>query len=235
MQFNSRRGADVRLTFFDLDNTLLEGDSDYEWGRFLVDEGVVDGPAYARANDMFKAQYDAGELDIHAYQRFALQPLLDEPAARMTALRERFVAERIEPIVAPHAASLVDFHRQRGDLIAIITATNRFVTEPIADLLGIEHLIATEPEIVDGAYTGSITGTPSYREGKITRARSFLADLSARPEHVTFYSDSHNDLPLMRWADHAVAVDPDPALEAAAREAGWPVISLRDEAMPPIA
>ena len=156
-------------------------------------------------------------LDIHAYQRFVLQPLIDEPAGRMAALRERFVAERIEPIVARHAASVVDFHRQRGDLIAIITATNRFVTEPIAELLGIEHLIATDPEIVDGAYTGAIAGTPSYREGKITRARDFLAALEAEPEHITFYSDSHNDLPLMRWADRAIAVDPDAELEAAAR------------------
>ncbi|MGB7755275.1 MAG: HAD family hydrolase [Salinisphaera sp.] len=225
----------MRLTFFDLDNTLLDGDSDYEWGRFLVDEAVVDGSTFARANDTFKAQYEAGALDIHAYQRFVLQPLIEEPAARMAALRERFVAERIEPIVARHAASAVDFHRQRGDLIAIITATNRFITEPIADLLGIEHLIATDPEIVGGVYTGAIAGTPSYREGKITRARHFLAALPAEPEHVTFYSDSHNDLPLMRWADRAVAVDPDPKLAAVAREAGWPVISLRGDAMPSIA
>lgn len=225
----------MRLTFFDLDNTLLDGDSDYEWGRFLVDEAVVDGPTYARANDRFKAQYDAGALDIHAYQRFVLQPLIDEPAARMAALRTRFVSERIEPIVARHTASVVDFHRRRGDLIAIITATNRFVTEPIADLLGIEHLIATDPEIVDGVYTGAIAGTPSYRDGKIERAQDFLARLATAPEHVTFYSDSHNDLPLMRWADRAVAVDPDAPLASVARAAGWPIISLRGDTMPPIA
>ncbi|AWN15901.1 Phosphoserine phosphatase [Salinisphaera sp. LB1] len=233
--FISSRGADVRLTFFDLDNTLLAGDSDYEWGRFLVDEDVVDQSTFARANDTFRAQYEAGVLDIHAYQRFVLQPLIQESATRMAALRERFVARRIAPIVARHAASAIDFHRQRGDLIAIITATNRFVTEPIAQLLAVEHLIATEPEIVDGAYTGAIAGTPSYREGKITRARSFLAALSIQPEHVTFYSDSHNDLPLMRWADRAVAVDPDERLAAAAHEAGWPVISLRGETMPTLA
>ncbi|HET7315449.1 HAD family hydrolase [Salinisphaera sp.] len=224
----------MRLTFFDLDQTLLEGDSDYEWGRFLVDEAIVDGPSYARANETFKAQYDAGALDIHAYQRFVLQPLIDQPAARMTALRERFVAERIEPIVARHTAAVVDFHRRRGDLTAIITATNRFVTEPIAALLGIEHLIATDPEIVDGVYTGAIAGTPSYREGKIARAEDFVARMGAAPETVTFYSDSHNDLPLLRWADRPVAVDPDPRLEAAANQAGWPVISLRGDAMPSI-
>ncbi|KEZ76525.1 HAD family hydrolase [Salinisphaera hydrothermalis] len=224
----------MRLTFFDLDQTLLEGDSDYEWGRFLVDEAVVDGPTYARANEQFKAQYDAGELDIHAYQRFVLQPLIDEPIARMHALRARFVAERIGPVVARQASAVVDFHRRRGDTLAIITATNRFVTEPIAELLGIEHLIATEPEVVDGAYTGAIAGTPSYREGKITRARDFVASLDAAPETITFYSDSHNDLPLLRWADRPVAVDPDPRLAAAAREAGWPVITLRGETMPAI-
>lgn len=222
----------MRLTFFDLDNTLLAGDSDYEWGRFLVDEAIVDGPTYARANDTFKAQYEAGELDIHAYQRFVLQPLIDEPIARMHKLRQRFVMERIAPIVARHAARVVDFHHQRGDVVAIITATNRFVTEPIAALLGIRHLIATDAEIIDGVYTGAIAGTPSYREGKIARAENFVADLSATPEHVTFYSDSHNDLPLMRWSNQPVAVDPDARLEAAARAAGWPVISLRGDTEP---
>lgn len=225
----------MQLTFFDLDNTLLAGDSDYEWGRFLIDEGVVDDSDYARVNDKFRAQYEAGALDIHAYQSFVLQPLIDEPAERMNILRERFVAERIEPIVARHAAAVVDYHRQRGDLIAIITATNRYVTAPIAELLGIGHLIATEPEIMDGAYTGAIAGTPSYREGKIARAEDFIARLGAAPERVSFYSDSHNDLPLLRWADRPVAVDPDPQLAAAAREADWPVISLRGPAMPAIA
>lgn len=224
----------MRLTFFDLDNTLLAGDSDYEWGRFLIDEGIVDRATYTRANDQFKAQYEAGELDIHAYQRLVLQPLIDEPLERMYALRQRFAAERIAPIVARQAPTILETHRQRGDMLAIITATNRFITEPIAEQLGIAHLIATDPEIIDGAYTGGIAGTPCYREGKITRAESFVADLERAPEGVTFYSDSHNDLPLLRWADRPIAVDPDARLEAAAHEAGWPVISLRGRDTPPI-
>lgn len=219
------------VTFFDLDNTLLQGDSDYEWSCFLVDEAIVDGPTYAQANEIFKAQYDAGALDIHAYQRFVLQPLIERPA-EMSALRDRFTDERIQPILARHAKAIIDFHRQRGDLIAIITATNRFVTEPIATLLGIEHLIATDPEVADGLYTGAIAGTPCYREGKIVRARDFLAEMAAEPERITFYSDSHNDLPLLRWADQPVAVDPDSQLEAAAQSAGWPVISLRSGPKP---
>ncbi|WP_423824198.1 HAD family hydrolase [Salinisphaera sp. SPP-AMP-43] len=224
----------MRLTFFDLDNTLLASDSDYEWGRFLVDEAIVDPATYAQANDHFKAQYDAGALDIHAYQRFVLAPLIEQPA-RMEQLRQRFVAERIAPVVAPHARAVVDFHQQRGDTVAIITATNRFVTAPIAELLGIEHLIATDPEIVDGAYTGAIAGTPCYRDGKIVRAREFVAVQERAYNAVTFYSDSHNDLPLLRWSDQPFAVDPDPTLAAAAQAAGWPIISFRGESMPAIA
>ena len=220
------------LTLFDLDHTLLAGDSDYLWGRFLVDEGVVDATHYARENERFHAQYKAGNLDIHAYQRFALAPLLAQPLARMHALRRDYVERIIRPIVARHARALVEHHRSRGDAIAIITATNRFITEPIAELLGMDALIATDPEIVDGAYTGEIAGTPSFQDGKIERAIDWVATQPQPFEHVTFYSDSLNDLPLLRWADTAIAVDPDDTLAAAAREAGWPIISLRGETRP---
>jgi len=220
------------LTLFDLDHTLLADDSDYLWGRFLVDEGVVDGRHYARENDRFHAQYQAGELDIHAYQRFVLAPLIEQPLDTMHALRARYVDERVRPIVARHAAALIDHHRDRGDTIAIITATNRFITEPIAELLGIDVLIATEPEIVDGAYTGNIAGTPSYQAGKIQRAQAWVTEQAQTFDHVTFYSDSHNDLPLLRWADTAIAVDPDETLAAAASANGWPIISLRGETRP---
>lgn len=222
----------MQLTLFDLDHTLLAGDSDYLWGRFLVDEGVVDAEHYARENERFHAQYQAGGLDIHAYQRFALAPLLAHPVEQMQALRRDYVERIIRPLVARHAQALIAHHRDRGDTIAIITATNRFITEPIAELLGIDALIATEPEIVDGAYTGEIAGTPSFQEGKIERAQAWAADFAEPFEHVTFYSDSHNDLPLLRWADTAIAVDPDETLAAAAREAGWPIISLRGETRP---
>ena len=222
----------MRLTFFDLDQTLLSSDSDYEWNRFLVEEGAVDSAHYVQANERFAADYAAGVLDIHAYQRFALQPLIDLPLEQVQALRRRFLAERIEPVVARQARPVIDHHQQRGDVVAIITATNHFVTEPIAELLGIEHLIATNPEIVDGRYTGAIDGTPSYQEGKIERAKAFVASQNTTFEHVTFYSDSHNDLPLLRWADTAIAVDPDERLAAAAREAGWPIVTFRGDHWP---
>lgn len=222
----------MQLTFFDLDKTLLSGDSDYEWNRFLVDEGVVDRARYAAANERFAGDYAAGALDIHAYQRFALQPLIDLPFAQIDALRQRFVAERIEPVVAEQARAVIAHHHDRGDRVAIITATNRFVTEPIAAHLGIDHLIATDPEIVNGAYTGAIAGTPSFQDGKIERARAFVAEQATPFEHITFYSDSHNDLPLLRWADTAIAVDPDEILAAAAREAGWPIVTFRSPDWP---
>lgn len=224
----------MHLTFFDLDHTLLADDSDYLWGRFLVDQGVVDPEHHARENDRFHAQYQAGDLDIHAYQRFALAPLRVHPLADMLALRERFVHSWIAPVVARHARALIAHHRNRGDALAIITATNRFITEPIAELLDIDTLIATDPEIVDGAYTGEIAGTPSFQTGKIARAQDWVAEQPQAFERVTFYSDSHNDLPLLRWADSPVAVDPDQRLAAAARAEGWPIISLRGDTAPSI-
>ncbi|ROO24254.1 phosphoserine phosphatase [Salinisphaera orenii MK-B5] len=222
----------MNLTLFDLDHTLLAGDSDYLWGRFLVDEGVVDGETYARENERFHAQYQAGNLDIHAYQRFVLAPLREQPLPRMHDLRARYVRTRIAPIVARHARALIAHHRDRGDALAIITATNRFITEPIADLLDIDTLIATEPEVVDGLYSGEIAGTPSFQDGKIVRAQAWTAAQPQPFEHVTFYSDSHNDLPLLRWADTAIAVDPDERLAEAARAADWAIISLRGETRP---
>ncbi|MES1950398.1 haloacid dehalogenase [Salinisphaera sp. S4-8] len=222
----------MQLTLFDLDNTLLADDSDYLWGRFLVDEGVVDAEHYARENERFHAQYQEGNLDIHAYQRFALAPLRTHSLDTMHALRADYVERIIRPRVARHTPALLDYHRQRGDTIAIITATNRFITEPIATLLGIDTLIATDPEIVDGVYTGEIAGVPCFQAGKIERAKAWVAHQAETFERVNFYSDSLNDLPLLRWADRAIAVDPDDTLAAAAREAGWPIISLRGEQPP---
>lgn len=218
----------MRLTLFDLDNTLLAGDSDYEWGRFLVDEGVVDATEYARRNQAFHTDYLNGELDIHAYQRFCQQPLLDHPLAFMHDLRARFIDERIRPLVASGTNALIEAHKARGDQLVIITATNRFVTEPIAELLGISELLATEPEIIDGAYTGGIAGTPCYQDGKITRLHRWLVDHGPF-DGTSAYSDSRNDLPLLEFSDRPVAVDPDDTLAAQARERGWPVVSLRHE------
>lgn len=218
----------MRLTLFDLDNTLLAGDSDYEWGRFLADEGVVDAATHTRRNEGFHADYLRGELDIHAYQRFCQQPLIDNPLETMLALRRRFVDERIRPLVAAGAPELIRQHRQRGDTLVIITATNRFVTQPIAELLEIPKLLATEPEIIERAYTGGIAGTPCYQDGKITRLQQWLAD-NGPFDGTGAYSDSHNDLPLLEFSDRPVAVDPDEQLAAEAARRGWPVVSLRGQ------
>lgn len=220
------------LTLFDLDHTLLSADSEHMWGQFLVDEGVVDSEVYARENNYFYEQYQAGKLDVHAFQRFALQPLIDNPPQRMLALRERFIDECIRSAVARHAPALIAAHRARGNRVVIITATNRFVTAPIAELLGIEDLIATDPEVVDGRYTGNIDGIPCYQDGKIKRLEAWLGRQRETFRRIYCYSDSHNDLPLLRHVDSATAVDPDPELAAAAETAGWPIISLRGQSPP---
>lgn len=218
----------MRLAIFDLDHTLLAGDSDHLWGEFMIDQGLVERENHQRQNDRFYAEYLAGTLDIAAYTRFALEPLVRLGPARLLPLREQFVARVIDPIVAPAAPALLERHRIGGDELLIITATNRFVTEPIAQLLGVEHLLATDPERVDGVYTGAIAGIPCYREGKVRRLEQWLAERDERYDVVTFYSDSHNDLPLLRHVQRPVAVDPDARLRAEAERKGWPVITLRE-------
>lgn len=219
----------MRLAIFDLDNTLLAGDSDYLWGRFLVERGCVDSEQYDRQNRLFYDQYLAGTLDIHEFHRFSLAPLAAHPLPQLHAWREQFVREKIEPIVAPLAPALLEKHRAGGDRLLIMTATNRFVTEPIAKLLGVDVLIATDPEFIDGRYTGRIAGTPNFREGKVTRLEQWMREQAIAEADVTFYSDSHNDLPLLLRANEAIAVDPDDRLRAEAQRLGWPVISLRGE------
>ncbi len=223
----------MNLAIFDLDNTLLSGDSDYLWGRFLVDLGLVDGDAYERQNQLFYERYCDGTLDIVEYSRFAFAPLASNPLSTLIEWRTRFVRERIEPIVAPLAPALLERHRSQGDRLLITTATNRFITEPIAELLGVDVLIATDPEFVDGRYTGELSGTPNFREGKVTRLKTWLAEQSVPPQRISCYSDSHNDLPLLLLAHSPVAVDPDDRLRAAAGQRGWPVISLRGGAIEP--
>jgi len=218
----------MRLAVFDLDHTLLAGDSDHLWGEFMIEQGLVDPGRHQRENDRFYAHYQAGTLDIAAYTRFALEPLVRLGPERLLPLRERFVATRIDPIVAPSAPALLERHRIGGDELLIITATNRFVTEPIAQLLGVDHLLATDPQRVDGRYTGAIDGIPCYREGKVRRLEQWLAQQDERYRHITFYSDSHNDLPLLRHVQQPVAVDPDAELRAEAERRGWPVITLRE-------
>lgn len=217
----------MTLALFDLDNTLLAGDSDHAWGEFLVEEGLVDAEEYRKANDRFYEEYLNGELDIFHYLRFALQPLVRNEMDELLAWRKAFLEKKVRPMMQEKARELLDQHRQRGHTLMIITATNRFVTEPIAELLGVEHLIATEPELVNGRYTGEVAGVPSFQDGKVTRLNDWLDHHKRTLEGAWFYSDSHNDVPLLKQVENPVAVDPDPRLEALAKESGWPVISLR--------
>lgn len=218
----------MTLAIFDLDNTLLAGDSDHAWGDFLVEQGVVDPQAYRKANDGFLKAYQDGTLDIRDYLAFALRPLAETPTETLLALRQQFMAERIRPIILPRGRDLVEQHRRQGHQLLIITATNRFVTAPIAEALGIDALIATEPEMRNGVYTGRVAGTPSFREGKIERLQAWREAHRTPMTGAWFYSDSHNDLPLLEQVDNPVAVDPDASLEETARARGWPVLSLRD-------
>ncbi|ART64789.1 HAD family hydrolase [Kushneria marisflavi] len=218
----------MTLAIFDLDNTLLGGDSDHAWNDFLVERGIVDRDHFRRENDRFHRAYDAGTLDIHEYLAFALEPLTRHSMAELDELHRRFMKERIDPIILPHGEALLEKHRAHGDLILIITATNRFVTGPIAQRLGVEHLLAVEPEMEDDRYTGRVTGTPSFREGKIVRLEQWLKTHDVSLEGAFFYSDSQNDLPLLERVDHPVAVDPDPVLADVARQRNWQIITLRD-------
>ncbi|HEY4069137.1 MAG TPA: HAD family hydrolase [Burkholderiaceae bacterium] len=220
------------LCLFDLDETLLPLDSDHAWGQFQIRIGWVDETEFARRNDAFFAQYQAGALDIHAYVAFATEPLRARTPAEGAAAQARFMAEVITPVLHPRARALVRSHQQRGDLVALVTATNDFVTAPIAAAFGIEHLIAVrlarEP---GGTITGFISGTPSYREGKVTRVEEWLAGQGATWsdfERISVYSDSLNDQPLLERATDPVATNPTPALRALAEARGWRILQLFD-------
>jgi HAD superfamily hydrolase (TIGR01490 family) len=220
----------TRLALFDLDNTLLAGDSDYEWGQFLVDRGVLQRAEYEAQNRAFYEQYKAGTLDIHEFLGFALRPLADHTPEELERWHGEFMKQRIAPMMLPAARALVRRHLDGGDLCAIITSTNSFVTRPIARAFGVEHLIATEPEKRDGRFTGRVAGLPSFREGKVRRLDEWLDGLGRRFADFaqsTCYSDSHNDLPLLERVSRPVAVDPDQTLEREATRRGWERISLR--------
>ena len=217
----------MALAIFDLDNTLIGGDSDHLWGQFVCARGLVDSEAFSALNDQFYADYQSGNLDIAAYLRFALAPLKGQPLDVLAEWHRDFMSAMIAPVMLPKARQLIANHRDRRDNLLIITATNEFITRPIAAALGIDDILACEAEIVDGLYTGEPTGTPSYKEGKITRLEEWLRGRDISLDGAYFYSDSHNDLPLLEQIDKPVAVDPDDTLLARAHEAGWPVISLR--------
>ena len=219
----------MNLTLFDLDNTLLSGDSDFEWAQFLIEQGVLDREVYEARNHEFYEQYKNGTLDIHEFLDFQLKPLARHPRRVLDEWHAQFMRVKILPIVRPRARALIERHR--GDVCAIITATNSFVTAPIAREFGVAHLIATEPAHAGGEFTGEIAGTPCFREGKIARLDEWLAargqTLRSFPQ-TSFYSDSLNDLPLLERVTHPVAVDPDATLRAHAARHGWPIISLED-------
>ena len=217
----------VNLAIFDLDNTLIANDSDFLWGQFLVDRGIVNKDYYEQANQKFYDDYKQGTLDIVEFLNFSLAPLALHDAQQMYRWREEFVEDIIKPYTLDAAHQLVEQHRAAGDILLVITATNRFVTEPIVKLYGIEHLLATSPEMVAGQYTGKFVGTPCFQTGKVTVLQNWLSESGHSLAGSCFYSDSHNDLPLLQLVDKPVAVDPDDKLRTAAQQAGWSIISLR--------
>lgn len=217
----------MALAIFDLDNTLLSGDSDYLWGVFLAERGIVDADFYEQENERFYQEYRDGKLDIMEFLGFSLKPLAEHSPEQLKAWHQQFMVEKIQPLITSATTALVEQHRLKGDTLLIITATNHFVTKPIADYLGIPNLIATDPEIRNGRYTGRVAGTPSFQDGKVTRLNDWLKTQHTSLAGAWFYSDSHNDLSLLETVDNPVAVDPDEKLLSKAQENGWPVISLR--------
>ncbi|UTW11011.1 HAD family hydrolase [Marinobacterium rhizophilum] len=218
----------MSLAIFDLDNTLLNGDSDHAWGEFLCTQGIVDPAEYKQANDHFYQQYKTGTMDIFEFLEFALRPLAQHSLQQLQQWHSLFMQQCVQPMMLPKALQLLADHRARGDFLLIITATNHFVTSPIARQLGVDALLATDPQMVDGRYTGKVAGTPCFREGKVERLHRWLQEHEHTLEGSYFYSDSQNDLPLLELVDNPVAVDADEILTRTATERGWPVISLRD-------
>lgn len=215
----------MALAIFDLDLTLLSDDSDHQWGEFLVAKNLVDVEQYKQKNDQFYQQYTDGTLDIFEYLEFSLSILTQHPVSTLNAWRDEFVEERIKPLITEKSKALVEQHKAAGDELIIITATSYFVTEPITKLFGIEHLIAPMPELKDGVYTGKVVGTPSFREGKVTCLKQWLKEHPFSLEDAFFYSDSHNDLPLLELVGNPVAVNPDDRLKQIANKNQWPVLN----------
>lgn len=218
----------MKLTIFDLDNTLIAGDSDHAWGDFLITKELVDPIEHAKKNDHFYLQYQQKTLDIHEYQAFVLKPLIQLSQQTKQSLHDEFMQTVITNLRLVKSDDIIKKHQEQGDKLIIITATNSFIAAPIGKWLGIDTVIATEPETIDGYFTGKLSGTPCFQEGKITRLNQWLAQQQQKFTQTTFYSDSINDLPLLEHVDHPIAVDPDDALWAHADSKNWPIISLRD-------
>ena len=216
------------LAIFDLDNTLLAGDSDHAWGEFLCANGHVDAQQHQQLNDQFYQAYCDGDLDIDAYLKFALSAIAGKTPAELSQLHADFMQQFIQPMRLKKADALLQQHRKKGDFLLIITATNDFITAPIAQALGVDDLIASQAEIINGVYTGKPTGIPSFQDGKVARLKQWLSDRDFSLEAAYFYSDSHNDLPLLSAVGHPIAVDADETLQQHAVQMDWPSISLRE-------
>jgi HAD superfamily hydrolase (TIGR01490 family) len=219
----------MTLAIFDLDNTLLSGDSDHAWGLFLAELSVVDANHHRRKQERYYADYVAGKLDINEFLRFQLQALKDNDPGDLRRWRERFVSEKILPMISQHAYDLVQRHRVLGHTLMIITATNRFITQPIAREFDVDVLIATEPEMINGRFTGEVRGVPCFQDGKVTLLNAWLTDNGEDLNGSWCYTDSHNDLSLMRVVDHPVAVNPDAVLAAEAERHGWPIVEFQHQ------
>ena len=217
----------MALALFDLDNTLLAGDSDYLWGVFLAEQGIVDADFYEQENQRFYDEYKLGTLDIFEFLAFSFKALTENDAPTLRQLQQQFLTERIRPIMSPASFELIEKHRAAGDTLMVITATNSFVTAPIVKAFGIENLLATEPEVIDGKYTGKVDGTPCFQDGKVKRLNTWMKENNMNLENSWFYSDSHNDLPLLKLVDHPVVVDGDEKLLEYAKTQGWAITSLR--------
>lgn len=227
MGFRKLISASMPLAIFDLDETLIATDSDHEWGEYVCDHGLVDVSEHRAKNDAFYEQYKAGELNIDEYLAFSCSVLTRYTMEALHRYRSDFVSERITPVMLDKAYDLIRSHQARGDTVMVITSTIEFVTRPIVDAFGIDILIAPDPEIIDNRYTGNIVGVPSFAQGKVTRLEGWMSENNQSLAGSYFYSDSHNDLPLLRLVDNPVAVDPDPQLRAEAQEKSWQIISLR--------
>jgi len=217
----------MSLAIFDLDNTLIGGDSDFLWGEFIGEEGIVDANAYRKKNEYFYQQYDLGTLDIYAWLEFCLEPLTRYSMTELQELHHRFMIQKIEPILLDKAQNCINRHKERGDTVLVITASTSFVTAPIVKKYGINQMLATEPEIKAGRYTGGVSGMPCFQSGKIDKLMPWLQKNEETLTGSTFYSDSHNDLPLLELVDNPVAVNADKILTKIAEKKGWEVLNWR--------
>ena len=217
----------MSLAIFDLDNTLIGGDSDFLWGEFIGEEGIVDANAYRKKNEYFYQQYDLGTLDIYAWLEFCLEPLSRYSMSELQEFHHRFMIQKIEPIMLDKAQNCINQHKERGDTVLVMTASNSFVTAPIAKKYGINQMLATEPEIKAGRYTGGVSGIPCFQSGKVDKLMPWLQKNEETLTGSTFYSDSHNDLPLLELVDNPVAVNADKILTKIAEKKGWEVLNWR--------